>query len=646
MAVAVNFSGADAAESAAITVGSGNMARVRFEALAGSALVRMKVVSGGSTTLVDIDETDLWDSPARAGDVVCLVYNGQGNPASKAIGILEEVPAGAAGGGGDANAANQVSANTLTGGLTEAAPASDTASSGLNGRLQRIAQRLTSLISLFPTSIGQKLASTSLAMVLASDQPALATNVAGPMLLSQPSSVTISAISNVQWQVEGGMPFYLTLTNAPGATAAWVATHAFQVQVDGGAWASVSAVPVGAPNAVNVTGATANGLWLINMPTGNVVNFRVNCTAYTSGTTYALLTPQGSNNMVPLPWTYSVTSGQTLCGPIDVADFSEVSLQLSAVTGTTVTAQGTNDSSLTTWDTISLQDRQAVIPIANYNATFRAQTGGYRWFRLQITGSGSVLTVQGISARRGPAIGLNASGSSIFVDTLRSANLGVPSIIGDVSSAALTTTTTTATITPTFGCSYEVNIPVTAVSGTSPTLDVVVQESDDGSTNWFDVYHFPRITATGMYRSPKLPLTGNRVRYVQTVGGASPSFTRAINRLQSSDTAQPYRRLFDRSLNSAQALNAVTASLLTGNGTKNVQMVISAATVGTAPVLRLRGSDDNGASYYDLPGGSLTAVNNSTVQVTLANVTADLVQAFVGTAGAGTTLNYVEIKVF
>lgn len=37
--------------------------------------------------------------------------------------------------------------------LTETAPASDTASSGLNGRLQRIAQRLTSLIALLPAAL-------------------------------------------------------------------------------------------------------------------------------------------------------------------------------------------------------------------------------------------------------------------------------------------------------------------------------------------------------------------------------------------------------------------------------------------------------------------------------------------------------------
>ncbi len=43
---------------------------------------------------------------------------------------------------------------TRLGALDETAPATDTASSGLNGRLQRVAQRLTSLIALLPTSLG------------------------------------------------------------------------------------------------------------------------------------------------------------------------------------------------------------------------------------------------------------------------------------------------------------------------------------------------------------------------------------------------------------------------------------------------------------------------------------------------------------
>lgn len=43
--------------------------------------------------------------------------------------------------------------DTKTGSLTEPAPATDTASSGSNGRLQRIAQRLTSLIALLPAAL-------------------------------------------------------------------------------------------------------------------------------------------------------------------------------------------------------------------------------------------------------------------------------------------------------------------------------------------------------------------------------------------------------------------------------------------------------------------------------------------------------------
>lgn len=43
--------------------------------------------------------------------------------------------------------------DTKVGSLTESAPGSDTASSGLNGRLQRIAQRLSTLISLVPAAL-------------------------------------------------------------------------------------------------------------------------------------------------------------------------------------------------------------------------------------------------------------------------------------------------------------------------------------------------------------------------------------------------------------------------------------------------------------------------------------------------------------
>jgi hypothetical protein len=61
--------------------------------------------------------------------------------------------------------------------ITETAPATDTASSGINGRLQRIAQRLTSLIALLPASLGQKAMAASLAVTVASDQTSIPVSI-------------------------------------------------------------------------------------------------------------------------------------------------------------------------------------------------------------------------------------------------------------------------------------------------------------------------------------------------------------------------------------------------------------------------------------------------------------------------------------
>jgi len=233
------------------------------------------------------------------------------------------------------------------------------------------------------------------------------------------------------------------------------------------------------------------------------------------------------------------------------------------------------------------------------------------------------------------------------VSLITAANLNIPVLIPDLISTNATATVTSGPFTPTFGCSYEVNIAISVLTGTGPTLDFVIQESDDTGTNWFDIYHFERITAAGSYRSPKLPLTGNRVRYVQNLGGTSLSYTRAINRLQSSDTATPIRRFFDRTRNSTQAQGDVTGSYTMGNPSKNIQLIISAGAITTtAPAFKVQGSEDGGVSWYDIPGAALTAVASSSVQVTASNVRAPLLRAIVTTAGSGATLNYVCIKTY
>lgn len=123
------------------------------------------------------------------------------------------------------------------------------------------------------------------------------------------------------------------------------------------------------------------------------------------------------------------------------------------------------------------------------------------------------------------------------VSTVTAANLAIPGIVADVVSGAIITTTTSATITPTAGVGYVVQIPVTAATGTLPTMVVQVNESDDTGTNFRTVYTFPTIITTGSYVSPPLFFRGNRIQYVQTITGTTPSFTRAINRLQMSAVA-------------------------------------------------------------------------------------------------------------
>ena len=236
------------------------------------------------------------------------------------------------------------------------------------------------------------------------------------------------------------------------------------------------------------------------------------------------------------------------------------------------------------------------------------------------------------------------SGVLNSVTTVLSATLAAPNPVADIVSAALITSTTTAAITVA-GISYSVNIPVTAVTGTNPTLDVTIQESDDTGTNWFNVYTFPRITAIGMYRSPTIPLKGNRIRYVQTVGGTSPSFTRSTNRLPMNiSPINAISQLIDRSV-VLTTLNSVTPSLNV-QGATNLQLVMNIGVTTIAPILQLEGSEDNGLTFYAI-GTPLTAVASSTVQFTLATfMNAQLVRARVATAGTVTTMGYVLIKGF
>lgn len=116
--------------------------------------------------------------------------------------------------------------------ITETAPASDTASSGLNGRLQRIAQRITSMIALLPAALGRTTQAASLSVVQASfeyetvaasatDQILGATGGVGDYLEGLLCVVATAATSQVQIKDGNGS----AITVLPNAVGAGVGTY-------------------------------------------------------------------------------------------------------------------------------------------------------------------------------------------------------------------------------------------------------------------------------------------------------------------------------------------------------------------------------------------------------------------------------------
>jgi hypothetical protein len=108
--------------------------------------------------------------------------------------------------GAPASESQLIANGVLMGAVTETAPASDAASSGLNGRLQRIAQRITSLIALLPASLGQKTMSGSLSVTVASDQSLISVNDSTSVSGTITSTQKTVGTSAVRATVSGSAP--------------------------------------------------------------------------------------------------------------------------------------------------------------------------------------------------------------------------------------------------------------------------------------------------------------------------------------------------------------------------------------------------------------------------------------------------------
>lgn len=201
---------------------------------------------------------------------------------------------------GASTSANQTTELTRIGDVTEAAPATDTASSGLNGRLQRAAQRLTSLIALIPASLGQKAMSASLAVTVASDQSAIPASQSGTWTVQPGNTANTTA-----WKVDG------SAVTQPVSNAGTFAVQAAQ----SGTW-----------NVTNVSGT-------VSLPTGASTETTLAKLTQTQGSTTSgqsgPLAQAAVTTAAP-----SYTTAQT--SPLSLTTAGGLRTDTSSVAGTTI----------------------------------------------------------------------------------------------------------------------------------------------------------------------------------------------------------------------------------------------------------------------------------------------------------------------
>jgi hypothetical protein len=216
-----------------------------------------------------------------------------------------------------------------------------------------------------------------------------------------------------------------------------------------------------------------------------------------------------------------------------------------------------------------------------------------------------------------------------------------PISVADVTAAARTASGNSGTIAQDLGNVIAGQITVTAVTGTSPTLDMALEQSFDNGTTWQTVWMAPRVTAAANIIFPPMQLTGRR-RWVWTIGGTTPSFTIAVNVMAASADAPIIRTLQDRAI--APNTGGSASAALRVEGTKFLSAtIVSGAGATSAPVYGIFVSED-GASWADT-GLSITVPASSTVAGAVAvPFPAALARLQIKTAGVAATQTVATLR--
>ena len=231
-----------------------------------------------------------------------------------------------------ATAANQTAQATLTGAVVETAPATDTASSGLNGRLQRIAQRLTSLIGLLPAALGSTVAASSLGVALSTE------DIARQGIITETAPASDTASSGINGRLQRiAQRLTSLIAQVPAALGQTTMANSLAVTLA----SNQSSIPV----ASTLTAETTKVIGTVNIAASQTVGLVAGATIIGS------LTANQSVNVAQMNGV-TVTMGNGASGTgvqrITIASDSTGSIKQGAKTAVTLTRNDYTSVSVTT----------------------------------------------------------------------------------------------------------------------------------------------------------------------------------------------------------------------------------------------------------------------------------------------------------
>lgn len=161
----------------------------------------------------------------------------------------------------------------------------------------------------------------------------------------------------------------------------------------------------------------------------------------------------------------------------------------------------------------------------------------------------------------------------------------------EVASAARTASGNSGTITSAIGCGLSAFVNITAASGTTPTLDLSLEESFDNGTTYVPVWHFERVTAISSVYMPPMP-TGARRRWAWTIAGTTPSFTFSITTTSTNAAFPLAKQFFDRTAGLLSGTLNATSSTYQVSGINNLSATVTIGAATTPGTYQIQVSND------------------------------------------------------